>query len=184
MKNSSIKIIQELTLAYAIQMGTVQGFMAGAVQTDVEDLGYIRTLLRADLPNEITHAQKLGRRIAELGDRAPRLNTVGCPSSTLDAFEAPSDAHGLVRTVIAASNGAMDHYRDILQLCKKGDLATVALMRGLIRDKERLCQTFERHLTRKVLAISTFMESSGPSGGCLMYEDMEDEEEDFFYALD
>ena len=69
MKNS--RIIQELCLSYAMELETVQNYIAASVNLDGVRSEVIKKALAADIPVEVQHAQQLAARIKTIGGLVP-----------------------------------------------------------------------------------------------------------------
>jgi bacterioferritin len=58
----------------------------------------------------------------------------------------PTDVAGVIRGVIEAEAGAIDHYMKIIEACDGVDWATQDMVIEILRDEENHLRTFERYL--------------------------------------
>ena len=65
------KIIDELKVAYWMELETVMSYIANSTNLDGVRAEEIKKALAADVTEELTHAQTLGRRIKTLGGKVP-----------------------------------------------------------------------------------------------------------------
>lgn len=64
-------IIKELILAYAMELETIQNYLAASVNLDGIRSDVIKKALAADVPVELAHAQMLANRIKTIGGEVP-----------------------------------------------------------------------------------------------------------------
>jgi len=64
-------IVRELAVAYAMELETVQNYIANAVHLDGVRSEVIKKALAADVATEVLHAQQLAQRIKTIGGRVP-----------------------------------------------------------------------------------------------------------------
>ncbi len=65
------KIVKELCHAYAMELETVQNYIAASVNLDGVRSDVIKKALLADVPTELMHAQQLAGRIKTIGGLVP-----------------------------------------------------------------------------------------------------------------
>src|SRR5512139_1453995 len=65
------RIIRELCLSYAMELETVQNYIAASVNLDGVRSEVIKKALAADIPVEVQHAQQLAARIKTIGGLVP-----------------------------------------------------------------------------------------------------------------
>ena len=58
----------------------------------------------------------------------------------------PTDVVGVIRGVIEAEAGAIEHYNRIIEACDGVDWATQDMVIDILRDEENHLRTFERYL--------------------------------------
>src|SRR5688500_2808497 len=67
----SQNIVQELYLSYAMEIETVQNYIAASVNLDGVRSDVIKKALAADVLTEVQHAQQLAARIKTIGGLVP-----------------------------------------------------------------------------------------------------------------
>ena len=67
--------------------------------------------------------------------------------SYLQPLEDSTDVATVIRGVIEAEAGAIDHYTKIIEACDGVDWATQDMVIDILRDEENHLRTFERYLT-------------------------------------
>lgn len=65
------EIIENLKIAYAMELETVQNYIAASVNLDGVRCEVIKRALAADIVEELTHAQTLANRIKTIGGTVP-----------------------------------------------------------------------------------------------------------------
>ena len=70
-KNDNSDIIRELAVAYAMELETVQNYIANSVHLDGVRSDVIKKALAADVTEEVGHAQLIAQRIKTIGGRVP-----------------------------------------------------------------------------------------------------------------
>ena len=73
MSDDSVReqIIEELKVAYWMELETVTSYIANSINLDGVRAEEIKKALQADVQEELTHAQTLARRIKTIGGRVP-----------------------------------------------------------------------------------------------------------------
>ena len=65
----------------------------------------------------------------------------------LQPLEDPTDVATVIKGVIEAEAGAIEHYTRIIEACDGVDWATQDMVIDILRDEENHLRTFERYLT-------------------------------------
>ena len=123
MKNA--KIIKQLCLSYAMELETVQNYIAASVNLDGVRSEVIKKALAADIAVEVQHAQQLATRIKTIGGLVP--GSLDLPRS--QKFLQPrKDTTDIVAVIKGAASPDLDPEADL-------DIATtdeeLACMGGL-----------------------------------------------------
>ena len=66
--------------------------------------------------------------------------------SYLQPLEDPTDVATVIKGVIEAEAGAIEHYTRIIEACDGVDWATQDMVIEILRDEENHLRTFERYL--------------------------------------
>ncbi|MCB1205747.1 MAG: rubrerythrin [Verrucomicrobiae bacterium] len=135
-KKSNTKIIEALTTAYAMELETVQNYIAASVNLDGVRSDVIKKALAADITEELTHAQTLANRIKTIGGRVPGSLDLPRNQKSLQPLKDSTDVVGVIKGVIEAENGAIAQYNKIIKLCDGVDYVTQDMAIGLLAGEE------------------------------------------------
>ena len=120
MKRQSI--IRELSVAYAMELETVQNYIAASVNLDGVRSDVIKKALAADVPTELLHAQQLAARIKTIGGIVPGSLALPRGQKSLQPKKDTTDIVAVIKGVIAAEEAAIAQYTKIIRLCMEGIL--------------------------------------------------------------
>ena len=140
------EIIDLLTRAYWMELETVQNYIANSVNLDGVRAEEIKKSLSADITAEIGHAQQFGRRIKELYGRVPGSMEFKAEQRTLQPPAETTDVVAVIRGVIEAEQGAIDHYTKVIRACEGVDYVTADLVTTILADEEGHLREFEGFL--------------------------------------
>lgn len=129
-------IIKELTLAYAMELETIQNYLAASVNLDGIRSDVIKKALAADVPVELTHAQMLGNRVKTIGGEVPGSLDLPRSQNFLQPTKDSTDIVAIIKGVIKAEDGAIAQYNKIIKLCEGTDYVTQDLAIELLGDEE------------------------------------------------
>lgn len=134
MKNK--KIIKELRLSYAMELETVQNYLAASVNLDGVRSDVIKKALAADIATEVQHAQLLATRIKTIGGLVPGSLDLPRSQKFLQPRKDTTDVVAVIKGVIAAEEGAIAQYNKIIQLCDGVDYVTQDMIIGILGGEE------------------------------------------------
>lgn len=140
------KIIELLCTAYNMELETVINYVANSIYLDGIRAKHIKDSLAADVGEELMHAQTLAKRIKVLGGRVPGSMDL---KMTQQAMQPPADPLNMVQIikgVIAAERGAIDHYQKIIEACDVIDPVTQDVCTALKGDEEEHYRLFNGFL--------------------------------------
>lgn len=135
-KKANAKIIEALTTAYAMELETVQNYIAASVNLDGVRSDVIKKALAADITEELTHAQTLANRIKTIGGLVPGSLALPRNQKSLQPLKDTTDVVGVIKGVIEAENGAIAQYNKIIKLCDGVDYVTQDMAIGLLSGEE------------------------------------------------
>ena len=141
------QIIAMLTKAYWMEMETVINYVTNSVNPDGVRAQEIIESLRADVQEELAHAQQFATRIKELYGVVPSSIDFTPEQSYLAPPEHQTDIVHVIKGVIEAETGAIEHYTRIIEACDGVDWATQDQVIDILRDEEGHMRTFERFLS-------------------------------------
>jgi bacterioferritin len=130
------EIVNALTVAYWMEMETVQNYLANSENLDGVRAEEIKKALAADIPAELGHAQQLAHRIRVLGGAIPGSKGFQARQGSLQPPADSTDVVTVIKGVIEAEDGAIGQYRKIIRLCEGYDYATQDLCITLMESEE------------------------------------------------
>jgi|SRR5437867_12695549 len=140
------EIVDLLTGAYWMETETVQSYIANSINLDGVRAEEIKNSLQADVTAEIGHAQQFGRRIKELYGRVPGSFDFKPSQRSLQPPADTTDVVSVIKGVIEAEQGAIDHYTRIIQTCEGVDYVTQDMVIKILADEEGHLREFEGFL--------------------------------------
>jgi bacterioferritin len=121
-------IIKELAKAYAMELETVENYLANSIDLDGVRAEEIKKALLKDIEEELGHARKLGHRIKVLEGRLPGSLDLQRSQRFLQPPEDSTDVIAVIRGVIRAEDEAIEQYKKIIKMCDPVDLVTQELI--------------------------------------------------------
>ena len=140
------KIVQLLTKAYWMEMETVMNYIANSVNPDGVRAQEIIESLAEDVTEELGHAQQFAERIKELYGVVPGSLEFTAVQSFLQPANEQTDVVHVIKGVIQAETGAIEHYSKIIEFCDGVDLVTQDMLIAIQRDEEGHRRLFEGFL--------------------------------------
>lgn len=141
------QIIEMLTTAYWMEMETIMNYIANSVHLDGVRAEEIKKSLGADVAAELLHAQNIVRRIKELGGTAPGSAQFRSMQKTLQPPADTTDVVAVIKGVIDAEDGAIEHYGKLIEVCGDArDYVTQDLCIQQLADEEGHRVTFAGYL--------------------------------------
>ena len=140
------EIIDLLRKAYWMEIETVMSYIANSVNPDGIRAREIVESLNEDIQEELGHAQQFANRIKELYGVVPGSLDFSAEQSYLQPPEHQTDIVHIVKGVIEAETGAIEHYNRIIEACDGVDWATQDMVIDILRDEEGHLRQFERYL--------------------------------------
>jgi bacterioferritin len=140
------EIIGLLTKAYWMEIETVMSYMANSVNPDGVRAQEIIESLREDIQEELGHAQQYASRIKELYGVVPGSLDFKAEQTYLQPPEQQTDIVHIIRGVIEAETGAIEHYNQIIEACEGVDWVTQDMVIEILHDEEGHKRLFEGFL--------------------------------------
>jgi bacterioferritin len=140
------QLIELLKQAYWMELETVMSYIANAINPDGVLAQEIRESLQKDVQEELAHAQQFGERIKELYGVVPGSLEFSAAQSALQPPDHQTDIVHVIKGVIEAETGAIDHYNKIIEFCDDKDLVTQDMVIAILRDEEGHRRLFEGFL--------------------------------------
>ena len=139
------EIIELLTRAYWMEAETVLSYLANAANLDGIRAEEIAEALDADVEEELGHARKFAGRIKDLYGTPPGSMDFTAEQTYLQPLDDPTDVATVIKGVIEAEAGAIEHYTRIIEACDGVDWATQDMVVEILRDEEGHLRQFERY---------------------------------------
>jgi bacterioferritin len=140
------KIVGLLTHAYWMEIETVMNYIANSIHLDGVRAEEIKKSLAADVTAEIAHAQQFCKRIKELYGRVPGSREFAATQTYLQPPQSSTDVVAVIRGVIEAEQGAIDHYTKLIKACDGVDYVTQDMAITILADEESHLREFEGFL--------------------------------------
>ena len=140
------EIIELLTKAYWMELETVMSYIANSVNPDGLRAQEIVESLREDIQEELGHAQQFAARIKELYGVVPGSLDFNAEQSYLQPPDQQTDIVHVIRGVIEAETGAIEHYNRIIEVTDGVDYVTQDMVIAILRDEEGHRRLFEGFL--------------------------------------
>jgi len=140
------QIIELLTKAYWMEIETVMSYLANSVNPDGVRAQEIIESLRKDIQEELGHAQQYAERIKELYGVVPGSMEFAAEQDYLQPPEHQTDIVHVIRGVIAAETGAIEHYTRIIEETDQVDPVTQDMVIDILHDEQGHKRLFEGFL--------------------------------------
>jgi bacterioferritin len=140
------QIVEMLQRAYWMEIETVMSYLANSVNPDGVRAQEIKESLAEDIQEELGHAQRFAERIKELWGVVPGSEEFQPEQSYLQPPEHQTDVVHVVRGVIEAEAGAIEHYNRIIETSDGVDPVTQDMVTEILHDEEGHRRLFEGFL--------------------------------------
>jgi bacterioferritin len=140
------QIIELLSKAYWMEIETVMSYIANSVNPDGVRAQEIRESLQQDIQEELGHAQQFADRIKELYGVVPGSEQFEAEQSYLQPPEHQTDIVHVIRGVIEAEKGAIEHYTRIVEDTDQVDPVTNDMVIAILHDEQGHRRLFEGFL--------------------------------------
>jgi len=139
-------IVALLTKAYWMEIETVMSYLAASTNLDGVRAQEIRESLATDIEEELGHAKEFANRIKELYGVVPGSEEFRPEQSFLQPPEHQTDVVAVIRGVIEAESGAIEHYTRIVEETEGVDPVTQDMVIAILRDEQGHRRLFEGFL--------------------------------------
>ncbi len=140
------EILEMLAKAYWMEIETVMSYIANSVNPDGVRAQQIIESLEQDVSEELGHAKQFANRIKELYGVVPGSMEFNAEQTYLQPPEHQTDIVHVIRGVIEAETGAIEHYNRIIETTDGLDWVTQDMVIAILRDEERHRRLFEGYL--------------------------------------
>src|SRR4051812_3614910 len=140
------ELIGYLQKAYWMEIETVMSYITNSVNPDGVRAQEIIEALRGDIQEELGHAQQFASRIKELYGVVPGSMDFTPEQSYLQPPEQQTDIVHVIKGVIEAETGGIEHYNRIIEVTDGVDWVTQDMVIAILRDEEGHRRLFEGFL--------------------------------------
>jgi bacterioferritin len=140
------QIVEMLKKAYWMELETVMSYITNSVNPDGVRAQEIIESLNTDIQEELGHAQQFAARIKELYGVVPGSMDFTPEQTYLQPPEHQTDVVHVIKGVIEAETGAIEHYNAIIEATEGVDPVTNDMVIAILRDEEGHRRLFEGYL--------------------------------------
>jgi bacterioferritin len=140
------QIVAMLQKAYWMELETVVNYITNSTNPDGVRAQEIIESLRTDIQEELGHAQRFAQRIKDLYGVVPGSMEFTPEQTYLQPPSEQTDIVHVIRGVIEAENGAIDHYNQLIEMTEGVDPVTNDMVIEILSDEEGHRRLFEGFL--------------------------------------
>jgi bacterioferritin len=129
-----------------MEIETVMSYIANSINPDGVRAQEIIESLNQDIQEELGHAQQFAARIKELYGVVPGSMEFTAEQTYLQPPEQQTDIVHVIRGLIEAETGAIEHYNRVIQETDGIDPVTQDMVIAILRDEEGHRRMFEGYL--------------------------------------
>jgi len=145
-------VVELLAKAYWMEIETVMSYLAASVNLDGVRAQEVKQSLEEDIDEELDHARRFARRIKELYGVVPGSEGFAAEQSFLQPPEEQTDVVHVIRGVIKAETGAIEHYTRVVEETDEIDPVTQDMTIEILHDEQSHRRLFEGFLREYELA--------------------------------
>jgi bacterioferritin len=139
-------IVELLKTAYFMELETVMNYVTNSINPDGVRAQEVKESVEEDIQEELGHAQQYASRIKELYGVVPGSLEFSAEQSYLQPPDHQTDIVHVIKGVIEAETGAIEHYNRIIEFTDGLDLVTQDMVIAILRDEEGHRRLFEGYL--------------------------------------
>ena len=140
------EIIGLLTHAYWMEIETVMSYITNSTNPDGVRAREITEALAEDIDEELGHAKLFAQRIKDLYGVVPGSLDFHASQRSLQPPAHQTDIVHVIKGVIEAESGAIEHYNKVIAACDGIDWVTQDMVIGILRDEQSHRRLFEGFL--------------------------------------
>ena len=146
MQDDREQLVELLTRAYWMEIETVMSYIANSINPDGVRAQEIIESLEQDVQEELGHARRFGQRIKELYGVVPGSLDFQAEQSYLQPPDQQTDIVHIIKGVVEAESGAIEHYNRVIEFTDGVDAVTNDMVIAILRDEEGHRRLFEGYL--------------------------------------
>lgn len=140
------EIVELLKKAYFMELETVINYVTNSTNPDGVRAQEIKESLAEDIQEELGHAQDFAARIKELYGVVPGSLEFKAEQPFLQPPEDQVDVVHVIKGVIEAETGAIEHYTRLIEVTEEVDPVTQDMVIAILRDEQGHRKLFEGFL--------------------------------------
>jgi bacterioferritin len=139
-------IVELLKTAYFMELETVMNYVTNSVNPDGIRAQEVKESVEEDIQEELGHAQQFATRIKELYGVVPGSIDFKASQETLQPPDDQVDVVHVIKGVIEAEDGAIQHYTRVVEETEEVDPVTQDMVIEILRDEQGHKRLFEGFL--------------------------------------
>ena len=139
-------IVELLSTAYWMEIETVMSYLAASINLDGVRAQEVKESLSGDIEEELGHARLFAKRIKELYGVVPGSEDFSADQPFLQPPDEQTDVVHVIRGVIEAESGAIEHYTRIVEETDQIDPVTQDMVIDILHDEQGHRRLFEGFL--------------------------------------
>jgi bacterioferritin len=139
-------IVDLLKTAYFMELETVMNYVTNSINPDGVRAQEVKENIEEDIQEELTHAQQFAARIKELYGVVPGSLEFKASQDTLQPPDDQIDVVHVIKGVIDAEDGAIQHYTRIVEETEEVDPVTQDMVIDILHDEQGHRRLFEGFL--------------------------------------
>ena len=140
------QIVEMLKKAYFMELETVVSYITNSTNPDGIRAQEIIESLKTDVQEELAHAQQFAQRIKDLYGVVPGSMEFTPEQTYLQPPTEQTDIVHVIKGVIEAETGAIEHYNTIIETTDGVDWVTQDMVIAILHDEEGHRRLFEGYL--------------------------------------
>ena len=139
-------IVDLLKAAYFMELETVMNYVTNSINPDGVRAQEVKESVEEDIQEELGHAQQIAARIKELYGVVPGSMEFKASQDTLQPPDDQVDIVHVIKGVIDAEDGAIQHYTRIVEETEEVDPVTQDMFIAILHDEQGHRRLFEGFL--------------------------------------
>jgi bacterioferritin len=146
MADKRAEVVELLKSAYFMELETVMNYVTNSINPDGVRAQEVKESVEEDIQEELTHAQQFAARIKELYGVVPGSMDFKASQDTLQPPDNQVDIVHVIKGVIDAEEGAIQHYTRIVEETEQVDPVTQDIVIEILHDEQGHKRLFEGFL--------------------------------------
>jgi bacterioferritin len=146
MADKRAEVVELLKTAYFMELETVMNYVTNSINPDGVRAQEVKESVEEDIQEELGHAQQFAARIKELYGVVPGSLDFKASQDTLQPPDDQVDVVHVIKGVIDAEEGAIQHYTRLVEETEEADPVTQDMVIEILRDEQGHKRMFEGFL--------------------------------------